>query len=109
MELDQKEIDRLFFALSDSTRRGMLSALTEGESSLTELGSSYGLTKQAISKHIKVLHDAGLITKRRDGRIQRCRLNPESLQKVEEVIGSYRKFWEHQFNALEDYIESLDE
>jgi DNA-binding transcriptional ArsR family regulator len=63
------------------------------------------MTKQAVSKHLKVLEDAGLITKEKDGRIQRCQFNPQALDAVQKVVQKYREFWGQQLNILDEYIE----
>ena len=101
------EIDRIFNALSDSTRRKMLLDLSQGTKSVSELGKSFKVSKQSISKHLKVLENAGLIHKKKDGRIQRCQLEIEKLSIVQGVLDEYRKFWNQQFDALEDYIENV--
>lgn len=104
--LKEEQIDQLFYALSDSTRRKMLKQLTAGTQIVSELGQPFGISKQAVSKHLQVLESAKLISKERDGRIQRCTINPERLQMVEEIVAEYRKFWDQQLSALDDYIES---
>jgi DNA-binding transcriptional ArsR family regulator len=102
---NEERIDQLFYALSDQSRRKMLLRLTKTSQTVTELGEPFGMTKQAISKHLKVLEIAGLITKEKDGRIQRCLFNPKALEAVQKVVQQYRDFWEFQLGALEDYIE----
>lgn len=104
--LKEEQIDQLFYALSDRTRRQMLKALTGGAQIVSELGSPFGISKQAVSKHLQVLEEAKLISKEKEGRIQRCSINPEMLQMVEEIVAEYRQFWNQQLSALDDYIES---
>lgn len=99
-------IDLLFYALSDSTRRKMLLRLTKDSLNVSELGDPYGMSKQAVSKHLKVLERAGLITKQKNGRIQRCQFNPSALEEVQKTVQEYRKFWNEQLGSLEEYIES---
>ena len=101
----EEQLDRLFFALSDQSRRSMLRQLSEGDANVSELGYPLGQSKQLVSKHLKVLENAGLITKQKDGRIQRCHFNPQALAQVQKVIEQYKVFWNKQFSALEDYIE----
>lgn len=101
----EEQIDRLFYALSDQSRRQMLLRLTKEPLSVTELGEPLGMTKQGVSKHLKVLEDAGLIVKEKDGRIQRCQFNPQALEAVQRVVHAYREFWDQQLNVLDDYIE----
>ncbi len=103
-----ERLDRIFYALSDSKRRGMLELLLEGEKSVGQLGEPYGLTKQAVSKHLKVLENSGFISKSKDGRIRRCQINPKPLIEANSFIQKYHQFWEHQFDALEEYIESIN-
>lgn len=102
----EEEIDKLFYALSDQSRRKMLMRLTKTPLNVTELGEPLGMTKQGVSKHLKVLEEAGLISKEKDGRIQRCKFNPQSLETVQKVVQQYRKFWEEQLIALEEFIEN---
>ena len=95
-------LDRMFYALSDRTRRKMLMALTSGELSVSDLGEPFGMSKQSISKHLKVLEEAGLVKKQKDGRIQRCQFDMDNFAIVQSVVDEYREFWEQQFDALED-------
>lgn len=104
--LKEDQLDQLFYALSDRTRRQMLMQLTGGTQNVSELGQPFGISKQAISKHLQVLENAKLISKERDGRIQRCTINPERLAMIEELIAEYRKFWDQQLRALDEYIEA---
>jgi DNA-binding transcriptional ArsR family regulator len=97
-------IDQLFYALSDQNRRLMLKRLSKGSSTATELGEPLGITKQAVSKHLQVLEEVGLITKEKDGRIYHCRFNPEALDPVQKIVQQYREFWNQQLDALEEFI-----
>lgn len=101
----EDQIDQLFLALSDQNRRQMLLRLTKEALNVTELGEPLGMTKQGVSKHLKVLEDAGLITKEKDGRIQRCQFNPQAFEAVQKVVQAYRQYWDQQLNALDQYIE----
>lgn len=101
----EEQIDRLFYALSDQSRRQMLLRLTKEPLNVTELGEPLGMSKQGVSKHLNVLEDAGLITKEKDGRIQRCQFNPQAFEAVQKVVQRYREFWEQQLNVLGEYIE----
>ena len=87
----------------------MLFTLTQGEKSVMELGEPLGMSKQLVSKHLKVLEKAGLITKEKNGRIQRCQFNPDTFNKIQELIETYSIFWNQQFDALEEYVEKLQE
>lgn len=103
--LSEESIDQLFHALSDQNRRKMLLRLAQESLTATDLEQPLGITKQAVSKHLKVLEDAGLISKKKDGRIQICTFNPHALEPIQMVVQQYREFWSHQLNALEDFIE----
>jgi DNA-binding transcriptional ArsR family regulator len=101
------DLDRLFFALADRTRRRMLAMLAQQTLNVSELGEPFDLTKQAVSKHLRVLEDAGLVIKTRDGRIQRCRFNPQALEAVQRIVSRYREFWGQRLDALDDYINKV--
>ncbi|MBL4774284.1 MAG: winged helix-turn-helix transcriptional regulator [Alcanivoracaceae bacterium] len=106
MNAEQK-IDRLFHALSDSSRRRMLLMLSKKDSSVSELGEPLCISKQLVSKHIKVLETAGLVTKTREGRVQRCKYNAEAMNEVSLVVEQYKKFWGKQFDILEKFVEEI--
>ena len=107
-EKKELHLDKMFHALSDQTRRKMLLKLTEGSLNVSEVGPA-GMSKQAVSKHLKVLEVAGLVVKQKDGRIQRCQFNMENFEVVQDVIAQYKKFWEQQFDGLENYIDNLNQ
>jgi DNA-binding transcriptional ArsR family regulator len=98
-------LDTTFAALSDVTRRGILARLVQGETSVSELAAPYSMSLPAVSKHLRVLEDAGLVKRHKDGRVHRCRLVAEPMKDAAEWIERYRQFWEHQFDALADYLE----
>jgi DNA-binding transcriptional ArsR family regulator len=98
-------LDTTFAALSDVTRRGILARLVQGETSVSELAAPYRMSLPAVSKHLRVLEDAGLVKRHKDGRVHRCRLVAEPMKDAAEWIERYRQFWEHQFDALADYLE----
>ena len=97
-------LDATFGALSDATRRGILARLALGESSVSELAAPYEMSLPAVSKHLRVLENAGLVTRHKDGRVHRCRLIAEPMKDAAEWIERYRMFWEEQFDALERYL-----
>jgi len=103
--LTEESIDQLFYALSDQNRRKMLLRLAKESLTATELEVPLGITKQAVSKHLKVLEEAGLISKKKDGRLQHCYFKPEALEPVQMVVQQYQEFWTGQLDALEDFIE----
>lgn len=93
-------LDQVFFALSDSTRRGILARLAEGSSTIGELAAPFAISKPAVTKHMKILERAGLIDRKIQGRIHRCSLSTESLKTAEDWINFHRSFWESRFEAL---------
>src|SRR3984957_19615305 len=97
-------LDATFGALSDATRRGILAQLALGETSVSDLAAPYDMSLPAVSKHLRVLEDAGLVQRHKDGRVHRCRLAPEPMKGAAEWIAYYRHFWERQFDALEQYL-----
>jgi len=94
-------LDEVFSALADPTRREILVALAEGEHSVSELAEPFDVSLPAISKHLSVLERAGLITREREGRVRRCRLEPQPLAGALEWIAHQGEFWEESFDSLE--------
>jgi len=92
-------------ALADTTRRGMLARLSRGPATVGELGQPFDISKPAVTKHVKVLERAGLIERRRDGRVHHCTLNQKPMQEAEEWIERHRKFWKASLDRLADYFE----
>jgi DNA-binding transcriptional ArsR family regulator len=101
----ESRLDATFAALSDATRRSILVRLAEGESSVGELAAPYRMSLPAVSKHLRVLEDARLIVRRKNGRVHRCRLAAQPMRSASEWIAQYRRFWENQFDALSSYLE----
>ena len=100
----RSSLDGTFAALADSTRRDILVRLTEGERTVGELAAPFRMSLPAVSKHLRVLEDAGLIVRERDGRVRRCRLEPKPLASALEWMASYGAFWEDQFDSLERFL-----
>ena len=96
-----------FAALADPTRRAILARLISGEAPVMELAKPFNMSLPAISKHLKVLERAGLISRSQDAQRRPRRLEPERLKEVAEWLGTYREFWEASFNRLDDYLEQL--
>jgi len=110
MRNQRASIDSLsatFGALADPTRRAILRALTDGERTVTELADPFFMTLPAITKHLKVLERAGLVTRRREAQWRPCTLRATPLREADEWIGMYRRFWEQRFNRLADYLDEL--
>ena len=102
--------DRLsetFAALADPTRRAMLARLASGEASVTQLAEPFAMSMPAISKHLKVLERAGLISRGRAAQRRPCRLEAGPLRQIAAWIENYRHFWEESFDRLDDYLQQL--
>ncbi len=102
-------LDKTFAALSDPTRRAILSRLAQGTATVGELASPFDISLPAISKHLTVLEKAGLLERQKEGRIQHCRLIAAPLKEASAWINIYQQFWEGQLDALADFIESQEE
>lgn len=96
-------------ALSDPTRRAILAKLISGEATVNELAEPFAITLPAISKHIKVLETAGLITRSRNAQQRPCKLSTDGLKEVDDWMNNYREMWEQRLDRLEAYIENIKE
>jgi len=96
-----------FGALADPTRRAILARLTKGEASVTELARPFDMTLPAISKHLKVLERAGLITRSRDAQWRRARLRAQRLEEAADWVQRYREFWERSLDRLDEHLREL--
>ncbi len=105
--MDTDHLSTTFAALADPTRRAILAKLAVGESSVSDLAEPFDISLPAISRHLKVLEDAGLITRWREAQWRPCRLNPEKLRAVDAWLDDYRRFWEESFYRLEEYLQEL--
>ncbi len=102
--------DRLsltFSALADPTRRAILARLVRGEATVTELAKPFDMSGPAISKHLKVLENAGLITRGREAQWRPCKLETVALKNVDEWLEHYRALWEARFDRLDEYLHGL--
>jgi DNA-binding transcriptional ArsR family regulator len=95
------------FALSDPTRRGLLARLATGDATVTDLAEPYDMSLAAISKHLKVLETAGLISRGRDAQWRPCHLEAGPLRGVVEWLESYRRFWDRSLDSLGEYLASM--
>jgi DNA-binding transcriptional ArsR family regulator len=102
--MSQDHLTSTFAALADPTRRAILARLASGEATVTELAEPFAMSLPAISKHLKVLERAGLISRGRDAQWRPCRLDPEPLKEVSTWLEHYRQFWEERFERLDDYL-----
>jgi DNA-binding transcriptional ArsR family regulator len=103
----QDHLSSTFAALADPTRRAILARLALGEASVTELGKPFEMSLPGISKHLKVLENAGLIARGRDAQWRPCRLAPGPLKDAAKWLEEYRRFWEESFDRLDDYLREL--
>ena len=98
------QLDRTFAALADPTRRAILARLAQGETSVKDLAQPFAMTAPAVTKHLKVLEDAGLIQRSRSAQWRPCSLTPEPLKQASDWLGEYRQFWEQSFDRLDAYL-----
>ena len=98
-------LDATFSALSDPTRRAILARLANGKAQVTELAEPFGMSLPAVSKHLRVLEKAQLITRHVEGRVHRFTVNPAPLQSANSWIEHYQQFWQHQLDSLGDYLQ----
>jgi DNA-binding transcriptional ArsR family regulator len=96
-----------FAALADPTRRAILVRLARGEATVNELARPFDISLPGVSKHLKVLERAGLITRGRDAQWRPCRLRARPLKEVSDWVEHYRRFWEGSFDRLDDYLHQI--
>lgn len=101
---DAHVLDDVFGALSDRTRRAILARLVQGESTVTELAAPFQMSLAAVSKHIKVLEDAGLVTKTKAGRLLRCKANFARINDVNAVLEELSSYWNSRLEALDNFL-----
>jgi DNA-binding transcriptional ArsR family regulator len=102
--LQSERLDATFAALADPTRRAILARLAAGEASVMELAEPFEMTQPAISKHLKVLEHAGLISRSRDAQRRPCRIEARPLAEANEWLENYRQFWEANFARLDSLL-----
>jgi DNA-binding transcriptional ArsR family regulator len=103
-------VDRLsevFSALADPTRRSILARLAQGEATVNQLAEPFPISLQAISKHLRVLERAGLITRGKQAQWRPCRLDAGPLLEVAQWVADYRRFWEQRYEKLDEYLHQL--
>jgi DNA-binding transcriptional ArsR family regulator len=100
-------LDATFAALADPTRRAILARLADGEATVTELVAPFKLSQPAISKHLKVLERAGLVSRGRDAQRRPCRIEGKPLAEANMWLENYRKVWERNFDRLDDLLDEL--
>jgi DNA-binding transcriptional ArsR family regulator len=97
-------LDRTFAALADPTRRAILARLAQGEATVGELAEPFDVSLPAISRHLKVLEQAALISNERQGKHRRCRLTPKALAGAADWLDFYRRFWSGSFDRLDVHL-----
>jgi DNA-binding transcriptional ArsR family regulator len=105
VNLQTAELDLVFYALADPTRRQILRMVGEDTRTITELAEPFRMTLAAVSKHIKVLEKAKLVKRKKQGRIHHCSLDAAPLTKAEECIRFYQNFWNDRLDGLANYLE----
>ena len=100
-------LSRTFAALADPTRRRILEHLARGDRCVTDLARPYAMSLPAVSKHLRVLESAGLIRRRRAGRVHRLKLEAKPMKQAAQWIEEYRRFWEQSFDRLDEYLKQL--
>jgi DNA-binding transcriptional ArsR family regulator len=100
-------LSTVFAALADPTRRAILARLAAGETSVTELAKPFEISPPAVTKHLKVLQRAGLITQGRQAQWRPCRLEAQPLRDVADWVEQYRQFWDERLDRLEGYLHEL--
>jgi DNA-binding transcriptional ArsR family regulator len=107
MKLAPEALDATFFALADPTRRALLARLAKSEASVAELAEPFAMSQPAISKHLRVLERAGLVSRGRDAQRRPARLEPKRLEQVEAWLADYRMIWEAKFTRLDALLTAM--
>ncbi len=107
LAMSSDPLSATFGALADPTRRAIIARLARGETTVTELSKPFDMSGPAISKHLKVLENAGLITRSREAQWRPCKIEPQALKSLDEWLDQYRQFWEQRLDRLEDYLREL--
>jgi DNA-binding transcriptional ArsR family regulator len=103
------QLSTIFAALADPTRRAILARLAQGEASVKELAAPFQMSPPAVTKHLKVLQRAGLITQGRQAQWRPCRLEAAPLKDAADWLEDYRRFWDQSFERLDEYLVELQE
>src|SRR5262249_15156558 len=105
VKYSSRTLNRTFAALADPTRRRILAHLARGDKCVTHLARPHAMSLPAVSKHLRVLENAGLLRRRRYGRVHEMRLNAKPLQEAARWVNEYRKFWQSSLDRLAEYLE----
>lgn len=106
---DAAVLDQVFWALSDATRRSVVEQLTHGPATVSDLAEPHGMSLPGFMKHLRVLEDAGLLVRAKEGRSVRCELAPRVLEEAAMWLGNYEKFWNARLDALGRYLYHQEE
>jgi DNA-binding transcriptional ArsR family regulator len=106
-KLSDEQLDRAFGALADPTRRAILARLSRGDAGVLDVAEPLPMSQPAVTKHLRVLEEAGLISRHRLARQRMCHLEPHRLKQLSDWVGSYREFWEESFDRLDELLEEL--
>ena len=106
---DEALLDQVFWALSDATRRSVVDRLTQGPASVSELAEPHGMSLPGFMKHLRVLEDAGLLVRAKEGRTVRCELAPQALEDAAMWLARYERFWNERLDALGRYLYHQEE
>src|ERR1700733_1430293 len=98
-------LDRVFYALSDHSRRSIVEQLSKKEASVSELAKPFKMSMAAVVQHIQILEESGLIRTQKSGRVRTCRIAPHSLEAIESWLGQRRRFWEKNLDRLGEFLE----
>jgi len=107
--MQSERLDLAFAALSDPTRRAIVARLAKGEATVTELAAPFDMSQPAISKHLKVLERAGLVSRGRDAQRRPCRLEAAPLREVTDWLERYRELWDARFDRLDNLLDELQQ
>ncbi len=106
-EMQDAQLDRVFAALADPTRRAILARLAKGESTVNDIAAPIPMSLPSVSKHLKVLEHAGLISRGREAQWRPCKLEPKALKAVDDWIERYRRHWEASFDNMDTYLKTI--
>jgi DNA-binding transcriptional ArsR family regulator len=107
MTPSDRRLDDTFIALADPTRRAILARLASGEASVAELAAPFAMSQPAVSKHLKVLERAGLISRSRDAQRRPCRIEAKPLAEANKWLERYRRFWDGNFQRLDALLDEM--
>ena len=109
VKLSPERLDVTFAALADPTRRRILEELASGERCVTDLARPHAMSLPAVSKHLKVLENAGLVSRQKEGRVHSLKLEAAPMRQAQQWIEEYRRFWEKSFDRLDHYLKQLQD